>query len=99
MRVQLFESVTRRGYWIGIGVLTAVLIGLSLWFDLYSEMAMGEADPGAPAIRQDDPVLRMLYNPVGVAVVLLVIQFMVANVLFWAGVWVWTRVRRPEPPA
>ncbi|MEM7626747.1 MAG: hypothetical protein AAF333_14230 [Planctomycetota bacterium] len=91
-RVRVFESVSRRIYWIGTGVLTLALIALSWWADLYNVKTPEEhADQ---RVTTGDPMTEILYSPVGNAVVLLVFQFLAANVLFWVGAWVAQRVRR-----
>lgn len=90
-RVRVFESVSRRTYWIGTGVLTLGLATLSWWADLYNVMTPEEhADQ---RITTNDPMTEILYSPLGTAIVLLVFQFFAANILFWIGAWSAQRVR------
>ncbi|MEM8738915.1 MAG: hypothetical protein AAGG38_10635 [Planctomycetota bacterium] len=82
----VFGSVSRRAYWIGNGVLTAALAALSWWAGFYHVVVPEEhADE---RVTSNDPISEVLYSELGTAVVLLVFQFLLANVLFWIGAWV-----------
>ncbi|MFA9477663.1 hypothetical protein ACERK3_05075 [Phycisphaerales bacterium AB-hyl4] len=87
MRSGLAESVSRRAYWIGVGTLMVLMIILSAWTGMYSFERQEGRD--GPAIENVDPVLQMMYTPLGMAIVLLILQFLFANVLFWLGAWLW----------
>lgn len=93
MRSSVAESVTRRGYWIGVATLTLVQVGLAVWAGLY-DVEPPAGDEGGPAVESSDPMLLLMYSPLGMAVVLGVLQFLAANVLFWLGAWVWLVWRR-----
>ncbi|MEM6460202.1 MAG: hypothetical protein AAF710_12510 [Planctomycetota bacterium] len=89
---RLFESVSRRTYWVGVGVLTLALIVLSYVLGWY-----GIAPPVEHAderLRSDDPLNVISYSRLGNATVMLVLQFFAANCLFWFGVWVWLKFTR-----
>lgn len=90
-RPRIFESVSRRAYWIGIGGLIIVLVGLSWWGGLYYTQVPEENIDAR--VRNNDPLTEILYSPIGNGLMLLVFQFFVANILFWAGVWLWLRIR------
>ncbi|MEX0653769.1 MAG: hypothetical protein WD534_10470 [Phycisphaeraceae bacterium] len=92
MRARFIEAVSRRVYWAGVAMITLVLVGLSIWGEMY-DLAVEEGGGGGPAIENPDPVMRMMYTPIGVAVILLVLQFLAANVLFWVGAWGWWKLR------
>ena len=91
-RERVFESVTRRTYWIGTGVLTLVLAGLSWWGGLYITRTPEEHLD--QRLTSNDPISQILYSPLGTVVVLLTFQFFAANLLFWLGAWVRLRLRR-----
>jgi len=77
----LFPPVRRQTYWIGIATLMAVFIGLSIWAGLYFTQRPEEhADQ---RIQSNDPLALFLYSPVGNAVVMLLGQYLLANVVFW----------------
>ncbi|MEM1213755.1 MAG: hypothetical protein AAGI68_15815 [Planctomycetota bacterium] len=80
-----FPGVSRRAYWIGTGVITAVLIALSLLAGFYyTELPEGDPDT---RVSSGHPILELIYTPLGNATVLLVLQFLAANVLFFIGAW------------
>lgn len=85
MRSSVTESVTRRGYWLGVGGLMLILIVLAAWAGLYHVEPQDGGGAG-PAVENVDPVMQMMYSPLGMGIVLLVLQFLAANVLFWLGV-------------
>jgi hypothetical protein len=87
----VFEAVSRKQYWLGIGLLIAGLIVLSWWMGWY--VVDDEGTVAEAQVHTNDPMMEILYSPLGNAVVLLVLQYAVANLLFWGGVWVWLRVR------
>ena len=74
-----------------MGTLTLALIVLSWWLGLYAVEAVEEQSQ--TRVSGGDPLGEFLYSPLGNAVVMLVMQFLLANVLLWLGVWVWLRVR------
>ena len=95
LRLRSDVSVSPPAAWLPWAGLS-LLIGLSWWAGLYAvETAAGDAEQ---RVTTSDPMSEILYSPLGNAVVLLVLQFTAANVLFWAGVWVGLRVRRPASP-
>ncbi|MEO1236080.1 MAG: hypothetical protein AAFX76_04760 [Planctomycetota bacterium] len=83
----LFASVSRRAFWAGTGLITLVLVGVTAWMGGYV-VKVPEENLDA-RVTTNDPMTEILYSPVGNAVVMLVLQFLGANVLFWVGVWVW----------
>lgn len=87
---RVFEAVPRQAFWIGIATIMAGLIALSWWGGLY-EVDTATSDAEA-RVTTNDPMTEILYSPLGNAVVLLVLQFIAANLLFWPGVWLWLRV-------
>ncbi|MEM1109768.1 MAG: hypothetical protein AAGH99_13870 [Planctomycetota bacterium] len=88
---RVFESVSRRAYWIGIGVIVAGLIPLCWWAGWYAVKQVEEN--AAAQVQTNDPLTEILYSPLGNVVVLLVFQFFVANILFWSAAWVRLRFR------
>ncbi len=91
-RPRVFEAVSRRGYWIGIGSIMAGLIGVSIWAGFY---AVKVAEDNVDArVSTGDPLTEILYSPIGNAVVLLVLQYFAANLLFWPAAWVGLRLKR-----
>lgn len=95
MRAATFEAVSRRTYWIGVGSITLALVVLSVWLGAY------EVDPVEPSepvegVSRPDPLSAFLFTPLGNAVVLLLLQFIAANLVFWTGVALWRGVRRPR---
>lgn len=89
---RVFDSVSRRAYWVGIGGVTFGLIVLSIFAGYYRvDIAEENMDT---QMGGTDPMIAFLYSPLGNAVVLAVLQFLAANVLFWVGAWVWLRVGR-----
>ncbi|MEM9915811.1 MAG: hypothetical protein AAF911_12690 [Planctomycetota bacterium] len=89
---RVFEAVSRRGYWIGIGSIVLVLIGLSIWGGLYS-VKVHEENLNAQ-VQTNDPLTEILYSPLGNAVVLLVLQYVLANLIFWPAAWVGLRLKK-----
>jgi hypothetical protein len=75
-----------------VGGIIVVLIAVSIGAGFYA-VDTATSDPEAQ-VRTNDPMMEILYSPLGNAVVLLVLQFAVANVLLFSGIWVWLRVRR-----
>ncbi|MBB6428880.1 hypothetical protein [Algisphaera agarilytica] len=91
-RPRVFESVSRRTYWIAIGSIVAVMIPLTWWAGWY---AVREPEENLAAqVTTNDPLTEILYSPIGNFVVLLVFQFFAANLLFWLAMWLWLRVKR-----
>lgn len=90
---RVFEAVSRRGYWIGIGSIIAVLIAVSWWAGFYAVKVVTEENPDA-RVTTNDPLTEILYSPIGNAVVLLTLQFFAANIVFWAVAWVGLRLKR-----
>lgn len=89
---RVFESISRRAYWIAIGVIVAVMIPLTWWAGWY---AVREPEENLAAqVTTNDPLTEILYSPIGNVVVLLVFQFFAANLLFWLAMWLWLRVKR-----
>ena len=82
---RLFDSVSRRTYWLGVGTLMLALIVVSWWLGLYTVDAVEEQTQ--TRVSGGDPLGEFLYSPLGNAVVMLVMQFLLANVLFWGGAW------------
>ncbi|MEM6553901.1 MAG: hypothetical protein AAF750_17430 [Planctomycetota bacterium] len=80
-----FPAVSRRAYWIGTGILTAVLAVLS-WLAgfYYAQLPETESDT---RVSSGHALLELIYTPLGNATVLLVFQFLAANVLFFIGAW------------
>lgn len=91
---RVFASVSRRTYWVGTGAITLGLAALSWWAGFY---VVREAEENAAAqVTTGDPMTEILYSPLGTIVVLGVLQFLFANVLFWAGAWVALKLRRDD---
>ena len=91
-RPGVFDSISRRTYWIANGLMVAVMIPLTWWAGWY---AVRETEENAAAqITTGDPLTEILYSPLGNVVVLLVLQFLAANVLLWLAMWLWLRVKR-----
>ncbi|MEO0515463.1 MAG: hypothetical protein AAF086_09255 [Planctomycetota bacterium] len=89
---RVFEAVSRRGYWIGIGSIMAVLIAVSIWAGFYA-VKVAEENMDA-RVSTGDPLTEILYSPIGNAVVLLVLQYAAANFFFWPAAWVGLRLKR-----
>ncbi len=90
-QIGLFGELSRRGYWIGIGVVTLGLIGLTWWMGGY---AVRVAEEHAESrVTTGDPLTEILYSPIGNVVVMATLQFLAANVLLMLGLWGWRRVR------
>ncbi|MEM9420136.1 MAG: hypothetical protein AAGA25_13940 [Planctomycetota bacterium] len=89
---RVFESISRRGYWIAIGSIVAVLIPLTWWAGWY--VVREPEENVAAQVTTNDPLTEILYSPIGNVVVMLVFQFFAANVLFWLAMWLWLKVKR-----
>lgn len=89
---RVFEAVSRRGYWIGIGSIMAGLIAVSWWAGFYT-VKVAEENVQA-RVSTGDPLTEILYSPIGNAVVLLTLQYAAANFLFWPAAWVGLRLKR-----
>ena len=80
---EIVASLTRQRYWLIIAVIMLVLIGLSIWAGFYQvDATEGNAD--GRAIQHDNPLEAFAWTPLGNAVILAVIQFIIANVLLWS---------------
>lgn len=95
----VFESVSRRTYWLWIAGLMVVLIVASIVGGFYnleiSELDVDPAGgPATPGIEHRDPITAFLYSRVGLVVILAVFQFIAANLLFWPGAWLVQRFQR-----
>ena len=90
-QIGLFSPLTRRGYWVAVSLVTAVLIVLT-W--LMGGYAVRIADEHAESrVSSGDPLTEIMYSPVGNIVVAAVLQFLAANVLLALAMWGWRRVR------
>ncbi len=94
---RLFDSLSRRTYWLGVGTLMLALIVVSWWLGLYTVEAVEEQSQ--TRVSGGDPLGEFLYSPLGNAVVMLVMQFVLANVLFWGGAWATRPLWREDPRA
>ncbi len=94
MQAALFESVTRRQFWIGTLTLTAGLIVASWFAGFYGVTDTTPGGPGEDQARAEDPLAAFLFSPLGNVVILLVLQFLTAVVLFWIVIAAWSRARR-----
>ncbi|MEX0884834.1 MAG: hypothetical protein WD009_00205 [Phycisphaeraceae bacterium] len=95
-RRSVFESVSRRGYWLGIASIMAALILLFWLLDWYQPPEPPEDAPGR-SIRRDPTGADWLYSPLGVFIIILLLQFCLANALFWPAVWLRSKIARPRP--
>ena len=89
--VGVFGGLSRRGYWIAVGLLMVLLVAVTWGLGGYAVGPAGAVE-GARVTR-DDPVAQLMYSPVGTVVVAAVLQFLAANVLLALGAWGWRRVR------
>jgi hypothetical protein len=87
--------LTRRGYWYCIGGIMLGLIILCIVLGYYSVNTPEENM--ATEVRNNDPLTVILYSPLGNATVLLVLQFLLANVLLWPTVWLINKFKSAEP--
>jgi uncharacterized membrane protein YhaH (DUF805 family) len=93
-------EISRKAYWLWIAALMVVLIVASLVGGLYTSMEISEINvdptaggPTTPGMEHRDPFTAFLYSRLGLVVILGVLQFLAANILFWTGAWVFVRVK------
>ncbi|MEM6392835.1 MAG: hypothetical protein AAF797_08700 [Planctomycetota bacterium] len=86
-----FPDVSRRAYWIGTGILTAILAALS-WLAGFYYTQLPETDADT-RVSSGHAILELIYTPLGNATVLLVLQFLAANVLFFIGASIAEKLR------
>jgi hypothetical protein len=90
----LFESVSRRAFWAWTLSLTLVLALLTWWAGLYQVV---EEETAEQRIVDPTQVNITELGLVGQIIVGLCLQFVVANILFWSGVWVARRTGLLKP--
>lgn len=83
--------LTRQQYWLSIAGIMLGLIVLCIALGYYRVDTPEENM--ATEMRSNDPMSVLLYSPLGNAVVLLLLQYLLANVLLWPTVWVIAKVR------
>ena len=71
--------------------LIAVFIGLSIWLGLYYTQTPAENTD--QQLRPTDPLSQFLYSPVGNALMITVLQYVLANVVFWPALWLGQKIR------
>jgi|GEM_PF-2348501 len=71
--------------------LIAVFVGLSVWLGLYYTET--PAENFEQQLRPTDPLSQFLYSPAGNAVMITVLQYALANVVFWPVLWLWQKIR------
>lgn len=72
--------------------ITLGLAAVSWWAGFYQVDTAPEV--AAARVTTNDPLTEILYSPLGTIVVLGVLQFLLANVVFWAGAWIFLKARR-----